>query len=339
LIMGTAHYISPEQAMGDSGGPQSDLYSLGVVLYEMLTGEVPYDAETPVGSAMKHVNGRLCAPREVDPSIPEGINAITVRLLAKDPENRYPDAASLVKDLDQVGKGLTPVTATMQTANGLPPAARDPRIRVPSPASHREKKWRRKIFSWVTAAALLAILALIGAMGWDFWQNFQERDVVSTLDTPSMVKVPDVTGQSTEEASGVLRNVGLTVNREYDVVESSEPEGTVLGTDPPAGSEVEAGTSVTLTVSSGAPKEATVEPNAQQPDSAPAPLPDLSLGFVPQQPDPKQNVKDWEQVLEDWRGAQQQAQEEIQAPQEQAQGAQEKVQEKVGNARGDRGDR
>ncbi|HZC84597.1 MAG TPA: protein kinase, partial [Rubrobacter sp.] len=319
-ILGSAKYMSPEQAVGDQVGPASDLYSLGVVLYEMLTGEVPYDAETPVGIAMKHVNGRLCAPREVDPSIPEGINAITVSLLAKDPENRYPDAASLVEDLDQVGKGLTPVTATMQTANGLPPAAREARIRVPSPAPYPEKKRRRKIFSWVTAAALLAILALIGAMGWDFWQNFQERDVVSTLDTPSMVKVPDVTGQSTEEASGVLRNVGLTVNREYDVVESSEPEGTVLGTDPPAGSEVEAGTSVTLTVSSGTPKEATVEPNAQQPDSAPAPLPDLSLGFVPQQPDPKRSVKDWEQVLEDWRGTQEQAQEETQAPQEQAQG-------------------
>jgi serine/threonine-protein kinase len=154
-----------------------------------------------------------------------------------------------------------------------------------------------------------------------------------------MVEVPDVTGQSTEEASGVLRNVGLTVNQESDVVESNEPKGTVLGTDPPAGSEVEAGTSITLTVSSGTSNEATAEPTSQQPDSAPAPLPDPSLVFVPQQPDPKQSVKDWEQVLEDWKGAQEQTQEETQAPQEQAQGTQEKVQEKVGNARGDRGDR
>src|SRR5919202_505485 len=332
LIMGTAHYISPEQAMGDPVGPQSDLYSLGVVLYEMLTGEVPYDAETPIGIAMKHVNGRLPAPREVDPSIPEGINAITVRLLAKDPKDRYPDAASLIEDLDRVGEGLMPVAATMQTASGSPPAARETRIGVPSPGPYREKKRRRKIFSWVTVAALLAILVLIGAVGWGFWQNLQERDNVSTLDAPSMVEVPDVTGQSTEEASGVLRNVGLTVNQESDVVESNEPKGTVLGTDPPAGSEVEAGTSITLTVSSGTSNEATAEPTSQQPDSAPAPLPDPSLVFVPQQPDPKQSVKDWEQVLEDWKGAQEQTQEEPHVAQVQAQGTQQKVQEKAADA-------
>src|SRR5215212_9857814 len=94
-ILGTAHYISPEQAMGDSAGPRSDLYSLGVVLYEMLTDHLPYDAETPIAIAMKHVNGRLVPPRELNPKIPEGINAITVKLLAKNPNERYADAAEL----------------------------------------------------------------------------------------------------------------------------------------------------------------------------------------------------------------------------------------------------
>ena len=79
-ILGTAHYISPEQAMGEHVGPASDLYSLGVVLYEMLTGELPFDADTPIGIAMKHVNGHVRPPQELNPSVPDGINAITLRL-------------------------------------------------------------------------------------------------------------------------------------------------------------------------------------------------------------------------------------------------------------------
>src|ERR671917_13156 len=90
-ILGTAHYISPEQAMGEPVGPSSDLYSLGVVLYEMLTGELPYDADTPLGIAMKHVNGYLVPPNQLNPDVPEGINAITVRLLEKNLADRYAD--------------------------------------------------------------------------------------------------------------------------------------------------------------------------------------------------------------------------------------------------------
>src|SRR5919199_1323637 len=111
-ILGTAHYISPEQAMGEPVGPQSDLYSLGVVLYEMLTGTLPYDAETPLGIAMKHVNGYLRQPRELDPSVPAGINAITCRLLAKDPEDRYASDTELIEDLERVVAGLEPADAT-----------------------------------------------------------------------------------------------------------------------------------------------------------------------------------------------------------------------------------
>src|ERR671938_1067932 len=113
-ILGTAHYISPEQAMGEPVGPASDLYSLGVVLYEMLTGELPYDADTPLGIAMKHVNGRLRPPREIDPSIPAGIDAVTCRLLAKDPEDRYPSDAELIEDLERVAAGLEPANTTTE---------------------------------------------------------------------------------------------------------------------------------------------------------------------------------------------------------------------------------
>src|ERR687884_2322304 len=113
-ILGTAHYISPEQAMGEHVGPASDLYSLGVVLYEMLTGELPFDADTPIGIAMKHVKGHVRPPQELNPSVPDGINAITLRLLAKHPEDRYTSDSELIEDLERVCAGLDPSATTTE---------------------------------------------------------------------------------------------------------------------------------------------------------------------------------------------------------------------------------
>src|SRR5829696_6534680 len=165
-ILGTAHYISPEQAMGEPVGPASDLYSLGVVLYEMLTGELPYDAETPLGIAMKHVNGHLQPPKAVDPSIPNGINAITCRLLAKDPEDRYASDAELIEDLERVATGL-------------------------APAGDRNGKHRRP---WPLILAVLGLL-LLAPLAWaayDFLNN-QEEQV-------ARIAVPDLVGMTKQEA-------------------------------------------------------------------------------------------------------------------------------------------
>ncbi|MGI8650344.1 MAG: protein kinase domain-containing protein [Rubrobacter sp.] len=102
LILGTAHYISPEQALGEPATPQSDLYSLGIVLYEMLTGELPYVAETPIGIAMKHVNGHLRWPGESDPHIPEEVSVLTVELASREPSRRPPDADALITRLERL---------------------------------------------------------------------------------------------------------------------------------------------------------------------------------------------------------------------------------------------
>jgi serine/threonine protein kinase/class 3 adenylate cyclase len=107
-MLGTPHYVSPEVAQGQPASPVSDLYSLGVVLYEMLTGKLPYEAETPVGVVMKHVSEQLRAPREVKADVPEGINDVCVRLLAKEPEKRYRSAAELIEDLGRVKQGALP---------------------------------------------------------------------------------------------------------------------------------------------------------------------------------------------------------------------------------------
>ncbi len=169
-VLGTANYISPEQAMGKEVDPRSDLYSLGVVLYEMLTGEVPYEADTPVAVAMKHVSEPPRAPREVDPEVPEGISAVVTKLLAKKPEDRYGDAAELAEDLRRINDGLSPALSDVAYPDGEEGAGGNRAADV-APArgsggagngKGRREKPPLKIALY---AAVVLLLLLLGAVG------------------------------------------------------------------------------------------------------------------------------------------------------------------------------
>src|SRR5215218_8611014 len=237
-ILGTAHYISPEQAMGEHVGPASDLYSLGVVLYEMLTGELPYDADTPLGIAMKHVNGHLRQPKEVDPQIPAGINAITCRLLAKDPEDRYASDAELIEDLERVAAGLEPASATTEMMTRPMPATSPTRVGPPPPPMGRRNGKRRRTLPLILALLAIPILAALALAGYPLLQNSQEEP-------PPQVAVPDLVGKTLEEAE---KEVGNDFKIEVrDEVESEKPVDTILSQQPQGG-KAEKGSRISVNV-------------------------------------------------------------------------------------------
>jgi serine/threonine protein kinase len=245
-VMGTPHYLSPEQAQGFDVTAVSDLYSIGVMLYEALTGRVPFEGESAVAVAMKQVSQMPQRPSSVQPRVSPALDAVVMRALEKDPGQRFQSADAFIAALDQAmrepggaGRGTTSFAA-------LPPVVAVP---VEGEEDPEEKRKRRR--NWWILAALVAILigALIGI--------FASRGNPTTA-------VPSVKGRSLQRAEEILEQRGFTVNQPPQEVHRQIAPGTVLEQDPapaPPGNEAEEHCSfltlfcskpgVTLTVSIG----------------------------------------------------------------------------------------
>jgi eukaryotic-like serine/threonine-protein kinase len=280
-VMGTAGYMSPEQALGKPATPKSDLYSLGVVLYEALTGELPYTADNPIAVSMKHVNEPLSPPIELNPRVPRGMNALVTKLLAKDPEDRYADADELAEDLWRVNRGLEPISAGVgkkqgpqritQASTNITSEMQRPR---PGPIPHR----RRRRLPWLLIA-LAAILFTLGALGsaqavlgpeavkgWFGVFKGEERSPVQRAGQEK-VKVPEVDGLTRSAAQKRLADAGLEVGKVSSFPSDSVAAGRVIEPGIVAGTPVEPGTEVNLTISSGPQPSSSASSSASAPSS------------------------------------------------------------------------
>ena len=256
-IVGTAQYLSPEQARGAAVDQRSDLYSIGVVLYEMLTGNVPFTGDTPVEIAMRHLSDTPRPPSTIRPEIPPDLDMIVLRALAKNPDDRFQTADEMDAELGRVEGGIavTAITADAATAvlsgtslaASAPTAIAPPRRAQRRPSTYRYQdppRRRRPIWPW-----LLAVLGLAAALtaGWFAYDRIQD----SLSEGP--VSVPHVEGIREANAVRLIERRGLepVVRRE---AHDSVREGRVIEQDPEQGSRVDRESPVEIIVSLGPPK-------------------------------------------------------------------------------------
>jgi len=258
-VIGTAQYLSPEQARGETVDARSDIYSTGCVLYELLTGRPPFVGDSPVSVAYQHVREEARPPSQLNPDVSSTMDNIVAKALAKRTDDRYQSAADMRHDIERAIAGQrvdapAPATQLGGTAVGMgalaglggglgdtqaggtgthvAAARRDDEEEPPEDSS---RKW------W--AYAILGVL-LLGLLAFGIYQLTQP-------DETTQVQVPDVVGEEFETAERALTNEGFTVADPVEKTDPDVPEGDVISQDPEAGEEADEGSEVVLTVSSG----------------------------------------------------------------------------------------
>ena len=255
--IGSVHYFSPEHARGGYTDAKSDLYSLGVVLYEMVTGRVPFDADTPVSIALKHMQEPPVPPIEVNPNLPEALNNIILKTLQKDPMYRYQTATELLVDLR---KALKNPNGNFVEQEEYDPTAKTQRISTDEVVKKSKKKGKFVEFieKYKTLSVFIGLILL-------FFIAFGLTMLILHFTNPKEVDVPSVVGLTKEEAKSKIEGAKLKFEIESEEYSTDVEEGKIISQDP-QGTErslikVKEGETVKVKVSKGT--ETTTVPNVK----------------------------------------------------------------------------
>ncbi len=273
--LGSVHYISPEQARGSHIDSRSDLYSAGVVLYEMITGRLPFEGDNPVSVAIQHINSIPLSPRELDPSIPEALEAITMKAMAPNPDDRYLSADEMLADLEEFRKNpninfdygpadLTPEEQDEDRTQIRPAVSvHDRDRREYRESSHRpdrerrsrryepdEEEDRRGGSPWAAVLAVAAVIAFLIGVFYILYQTV----LSGIFAPPETYPVPKLTGMLYEEVLEDAELLGRFTVALGETVEDEAPAGTILSQNPEGESQVGAAVTEIVVNVSGGPK-------------------------------------------------------------------------------------
>lgn len=278
-VIGSVHYFSPEHAKGVAQGEKSDLYSLGIVMYQMLTNKLPFLGDSPISIALKHLQEQVIEPRKVNPMIPQSVENIILKALRKRPEERYQKAREMLDDLEsallperinEAKRSFLPdhddddhptrIMPAIRSAGGEPREPREPRelreareSKASGDDAFEHDSWakvqeNRKV-GWIKPVAWMMFTAVLLVGMWYGIQWVKANIVVPE------VPVPDVVGDTLRDASAKMKDVHLSVEVLREENHPTAPEGTVIEQDREPGSKVKQSVTVGLILSLGPYKE------------------------------------------------------------------------------------
>ena len=263
-VVGTAQYLSPEQARGEIVDARSDLYSTGCLLYELLTGQPPFTGDSAVAIAYQHVREIPKPPSSLAADVPESLDRVVLKALAKTRDDRYQDAAHMRTELLAAERGMAvsaPATDTWQSTTAMPSDRKSGSAGMPRPPSAappqagpekaaEDKRPRRRWWVWLLLIILLILAGtLIGMFASGRFPGGKPSPTPSP--TATAATVPDVSGMSEDDAKTAIEDLGLTFVKGDDVSSDTVDEGLAVSSDPGAGTSAVLGADVTVSFSSG----------------------------------------------------------------------------------------